>query len=77
MLLLLTCGLGSRCFFTPSFLDCEKKYSRNLTLRSKFFDGPRKNLAGSGSSSSALNYHFQLHSIGSGIKGNNSFGCDD
>ena len=32
------------------FLDGEKKYSRNLTLRSKFFDVPRTNLAGSGSS---------------------------
>ena len=44
------CGLGSRWFFTLLFLDGEKKYSRNLTLRSKFFDVPRTNLAGSGSS---------------------------
>ena len=37
------------------FLDGEKKYSRSLTLRSKFFDVPRTNLAGSGSSCSLGN----------------------
>ena len=31
MLSLLMCGFGSRCFFTPSFLDCEKKYSMGRT----------------------------------------------
>ena len=44
------CGLGSRGSFTHSFLVSRRKYSRNLPLRSKFFDVPRKNLAGSGSS---------------------------
>ena len=44
------CGLGSRGSFTPTFLVSRRKYSRNLPLRSKFFDVPRKNLAGSGSS---------------------------
>ena len=54
------CGLGSRWFFTLLFLDGEKKYSRNLTLRSKFFDVPRTNLAGSGSSCHRLQSCFLL-----------------
>ena len=55
------CGLESRWFFTLSFLDGEKKYFRNLTLRSKFFDVPRTNLAGSGSSV-FLSHLFYLYS---------------
>ena len=44
------CVVWDHAVFSHFFLDWEKKYSRNLTLRSKFFDVPRKNLAGSGSS---------------------------